>query len=44
MEIEIIEEDGKEYYLVKRININNNTYCYFVNQYDVYDIFVRKLI
>lgn len=44
MKVNVIEFDNKEYCFVKKININNNCYCYFVNLNDNKDLCIRKLV
>lgn len=44
MEINIIEFNNKEYYLLKEIVYNNQTYCYFMNVDNKLDLCVKKLI
>ena len=44
MEIDIIEFINKEYYLIKKVVYNNQTYCYFINVKDKYDLCIKKLI
>lgn len=44
MNINVIELDNKDYYFLKKMNVNNNIYCYFSNVNDKYDLCIRKLV
>ena len=44
MNIEVLDVDGKEYYIVKKINNNGNLYYILVNTMDKNDLIIRKYL
>ena len=44
MNIEVLDVDGKEYYIVKKINNNGNLYYILVNTMDRNDLIIRKYL
>lgn len=44
MNVDIVNLEGKDYYFVKKVLVNDTTYCYFSNVNDNYDLCVRKLV
>lgn len=44
MEISVLEFNNKEYYLLKKITFNDQTYCYFLNVNDKSDLCIKKVI
>lgn len=43
-EVEFVEINGQEYIVIKRIEIVGNTYLYLVNENDVLDFIIQKVI
>ena len=44
MNIEVLDVDGKEYYIVDKINNNGNLYYILVNTMDKNDLIIRKYL
>ena len=44
MKIETVELDNKDYYVVEKVNNNNNLYYILINTVDNKDMLVRKVI
>ncbi len=44
MSIETLDIDGKEYYVVEKINNNNNLYYILINTIDKNDLIIRKYL
>ena len=44
IEVEFVEIDGHDYIIAKRIEIAGTTYLYLVNENDVLDFIIQKLI
>ena len=44
MNIEVLDIDGKEYYIVEKINNNGNLYYILVNTMDRNDLIIRKYL
>lgn len=44
MEINVLEFNNKDYYLLKKITYNNQVYCYFMNVNDKYDLCIKKIV
>lgn len=42
--VNVVTINDKEYFIIKQINHNNNSYCYLSNPNDHYDICVKKII
>lgn len=44
MSIEVLDIDGKEYYVIEKINSNGNLYYILVNTTDRNDLIIRKFL
>ena len=44
MSIETLDIDGKEYYVIEKINNNNNLYFILINTIDKNDLIIRKYL
>ena len=44
MNIEVLDVDGKEYYIVEKINNEGNLYYILVNTMDKNDLIIRKYL
>lgn len=42
--VNVVEIDNKEYYLIKQLFEADNCYCYFFNVENKHDMCIRKLI